>query len=54
LKIEEIKDELMNSMNMETEKAMTPNKIKLELDKYIIGQDHVKRAIAVALSIITL
>lgn len=29
---------------------MTPIKIKEELDKHIIGQDHVKRAIAIALS----
>jgi ATP-dependent protease HslVU (ClpYQ) ATPase subunit len=28
---------------------MTPQKIKEQLDKYVIGQDHVKRAIAIAL-----
>ncbi len=50
LKIEEIKEELINSMDLEVEKKMTPQKIKEELDKYIIGQEHVKRAIAVALS----
>ncbi len=50
LKIEEIKDELTNSMDIESEKKMTPKRIKEELDKYIIGQDHVKRAIAIALS----
>jgi ATP-dependent protease Clp ATPase subunit len=51
LKIEEIKEELINSMDLEVEKKMTPLKIKDELDKYVIGQDHVKRAIAIALSI---
>jgi ATP-dependent protease HslVU (ClpYQ) ATPase subunit len=49
LKIDEIKDELMNNMDLEYEKSMTPQKIKEELDKYIIGQDHVKRAIAISL-----
>jgi ATP-dependent protease HslVU (ClpYQ) ATPase subunit len=29
---------------------MTPQKIKDELDKYVVGQEHVKRAIAIALS----
>jgi ATP-dependent protease Clp ATPase subunit len=50
LKIDEIKEELINSMDLEVEKKMTPLKIKDELDKYVIGQEHVKRAIAIALS----
>lgn len=50
LKIEEIKEELMNNMDLESERKMTPQKIKNELDKYVIGQEHVKRAIAIALS----
>lgn len=50
LSIEEIKDELMNSMDMEVEKKMTPQKIKEELDRFVIGQDHVKKSIAIALS----
>jgi len=54
LKIEEIKEELVNSIDLEIEKKMTPTKIKEELDKYVIGQDHVKRAIAIALSKIDL
>ena len=29
---------------------MTPMKIKEELDKYVIGQDHVKKALAISLS----
>jgi ATP-dependent protease HslVU (ClpYQ) ATPase subunit len=29
---------------------MTPNIIKENLDKYVIGQEHVKRAVAIALS----
>jgi ATP-dependent protease HslVU (ClpYQ) ATPase subunit len=37
-------------MDLEAERKMTPQKIKDELDKYVIGQDHVKRAIAIALS----
>lgn len=37
-------------MEIDYERRMTPQKIKEELDKIIIGQDHVKRAIAVALS----
>jgi ATP-dependent protease HslVU (ClpYQ) ATPase subunit len=36
-------------MDLEAERKMTPQKIKDELDKYVIGQDHVKRAIAIAL-----
>ncbi len=39
----------MNSLEEDVEKQMTPSKIKEELDHYIIGQDHVKRAIAIAL-----
>ncbi len=50
LNIEEIKDELMNWMDMDIEKKMTPQKIKEQLDRYVIGQEHVKKAIAVALS----
>jgi ATP-dependent protease Clp ATPase subunit len=50
LKIEDIKEEMTNSMDLESERKMTPLKIKEELDKYIIGQDHVKRSIAIALS----
>jgi len=50
LKLEEIKEELTNCMDIESERKMTPQKIKEELDKFIIGQDHVKRAIAIALS----
>ena len=50
LKIDEIKDELIDVMDLETEKKMTPRKIKEELDKYVIGQEHVKRAIAIGLS----
>lgn len=50
LKIDEIKEELMNSMDLELEKKMTPQKIKDELDKYVIGQESVKRSIAIALS----
>ena len=46
----DIKDEMLNSMDMDLEKEMTPLKIKDSLDKYIIGQDHVKRAVAIALS----
>ncbi len=33
----------------ETEKMLTPRQIVAELDKYIIGQDHAKRSVAVAL-----
>ena len=29
---------------------MTPIKLKEELDKFIIGQDHVKKALAISLS----
>ncbi len=50
LKIEEIKDELMNNIEIEYEKKLTPTKIKEELDKYIIGQEHVKKAISISLS----
>ncbi len=50
LKIDEIKEELSNSIDLEIERKMTPLKIKEELDKYVIGQEHVKRAIAIALS----
>ena len=50
LKIEEIKDELMNNIDIEYEKKLTPLKIKEELDKYVIGQEHVKRAISISLS----
>jgi ATP-dependent protease HslVU (ClpYQ) ATPase subunit len=37
-------------MDLEVEKKMTPQKIKNELDVYVVGQEHVKRAIAIALS----
>ena len=50
LKIEEIKDELMNNIDIEYEKKLTPLKIKEELDKYVIGQEHVKKAISISLS----
>jgi len=49
LKIDEIKEELSESMNFDVDKKMTPQKIKEELDKYIIGQDHVKKALAISL-----
>lgn len=49
LEINDIKDELLNSLDEDVEREMTPSKIKEELDKYIIGQDHVKRSIAIAL-----
>jgi ATP-dependent protease HslVU (ClpYQ) ATPase subunit len=41
----------MNNIEEEYEKQMTPKKIKEELDKVIIGQDGLKRAVAVSLSI---
>ena len=50
LKIEEIKEELSHSLDLELDKKMTPIKIKEELDNYIIGQEHAKKAIAIALS----
>ena len=50
LKAEEIKEELAEGLDLEIEKKMTPSKIKNELDKYVIGQDNVKQAIAIALS----
>ena len=37
-------------MNFENDKKLTPQKIKTELDKYIIGQDNVKKSIAICLS----
>ena len=46
----DIKDEMLNSLDLDLERKMTPLKIKDNLDKYIIGQDHVKRAVAIALS----
>ena len=46
----DIKDEMLNSLDIDLERKMTPLKIKESLDKYIIGQDHVKRAVAIALS----
>ena len=46
----DIKDEMLNSLDLDLERKMTPLKIKDSLDKYIIGQDHVKRAVAIALS----
>lgn len=49
LKIDEIKEELSETMNFDNDKKMTPQKIKDELDKYIIGQDHVKKALAISL-----
>lgn len=49
MKIDEIKEELSDTMNLENDKKMTPIKIKEELDKYIIGQEHVKKALAVSL-----
>jgi ATP-dependent protease HslVU (ClpYQ) ATPase subunit len=44
----------MNNIEEEYEKQMTPKKIKEELDKVIIGQDVLKRAVAVSLSNINL
>lgn len=49
LDINEIKEELLVSLEEDVEKEMTPTKIKEELDKYIVGQDNVKRSIAIAL-----
>lgn len=46
----EIKDEMLNSLDLDLERKMTPLKIKDSLDKYIVGQEHVKRAVAIALS----
>jgi ATP-dependent protease Clp ATPase subunit len=46
----EVKDELLNSMNLEEDKKLTPQTIKEKLDEYVIGQDQVKRAVAIALS----
>lgn len=40
----------MDTVDIEEERKITPQKIKEELDKYVIGQEHVKRAIAIALS----
>ena len=37
-------------MNLEIDKKLTPQKIKSELDKFIIGQDNVKKSIAICLS----
>jgi ATP-dependent protease HslVU (ClpYQ) ATPase subunit len=39
----------MNNIEEEYEKQMTPKKIKEELDKVVIGQDTLKRSIAVSL-----
>ena len=50
LKLEEIKDELMNNIDIDHEKKLTPSKIKEELDKYVVGQEHVKKAISISLS----
>jgi ATP-dependent protease Clp ATPase subunit len=36
-------------MNFDVDKKMTPQKIKDELDKHIIGQDHVKKSLASSL-----
>src|SRR5664279_4119996 len=36
-------------MNTDLNKNLTPNQIVKELDKYIIGQDDAKRAVAIAL-----
>lgn len=41
---------MLNSLDIDLEKKMTPSKIKESLDKYVIGQDHVKRSVAIALS----
>ena len=49
LKIDEIKEELSETMNFDNDKKMTPIKIKEELDKFIVGQDHVKKALAISL-----
>jgi len=38
-------------MNLEEDKKLTPQIIKDKLDNYIIGQDEVKKAVAIALSI---
>lgn len=49
ISLNEIRDTLENSINISKEKEYTPSKIKQELDKYVIGQDKVKKAIANAL-----
>lgn len=49
LKIDEIKEEISETINFDNDKKMTPQKIKEELDKHIIGQDHVKKALAISL-----
>jgi len=36
-------------MKMDLMKSLTPSQIVIELDKYIIGQDDAKRAVAIAL-----
>lgn len=46
----EVKDELINSMNLEEDKKLTPQVIKERLDQYVIGQNEVKKAVAIALS----
>jgi ATP-dependent protease HslVU (ClpYQ) ATPase subunit len=42
----EVRERLENWVNDDKEKDLTPSKIKEELDKYIIGQDKVKIAVA--------
>ena len=39
----------MPTTNMNTTPTMTPKEIVHELDKFIIGQDEAKRAVAIAL-----
>ena len=47
--LDEIKEEMHNLINLEYEASLTPSKIKALLDEYIIGQDEIKKAIAVSL-----
>jgi ATP-dependent protease HslVU (ClpYQ) ATPase subunit len=39
----------MNNIEEEYEKQMTPKKIKEELDRVVIGQDSLKKAVAISL-----
>jgi ATP-dependent protease Clp ATPase subunit len=45
-------EELINNKDIEYEKNLTPKLIKERLDEYIVGQEHVKNALAISLSII--
>lgn len=44
--LQELSEDLQYNLSLEDEKKLTPSKIKVSLDKTIIGQDKVKRYVA--------